>query len=399
MIIILFYFLFILNNQGIITSNSIDDIKLGMSINDFYLWYLIILVSYFIFLFGYMNFSHKPDTLNNFFGFISLFFVLIHILVFLLLMFQEKYFYKSVLPLWLLVLGLPLLLIWITVVISTVVFHLYKLVFKTRDFSKFAEKSAKKMQTMKKTKRDTLRKISHVLMFIGIFVIWYIGYDIVKHSGKRWAGMVPEEDNMLFLYLTLLKKPESIREVLFALGWFYYLLFFFFYVLSLVLLANELTRKSKYLAFPFNLSASIFLCEEEKEGYGTYLYFAIGQMFAAFLCPPMVFFAILGISSISDLCASQIGIRFGKHHILWNKDKTWEGTMAATLSSIVICYFFVGIAWALVFTGFVVIFDIFTDKPFNLSDNLLNPIGLSLLYILLRYFLEFGHYTIILEWI
>ena len=113
----------------------------------------------------------------------------------------------------------------------------------------------------------------------------------------------------------------------------------------------------------------------EREKYGTYLYFTIGQMFSAFISPPMVFLAILGMSSISDSMTSQIGIRYGKHHILWNEKKTWEGTIAGIITTFIISFLFVGMLWALIFTVLFLLFDIFTNKPINISDNLLIPIG------------------------
>jgi dolichol kinase len=165
------------------------------------------------------------------------------------------------------------------------------------------------------------------------------------------------------------------------------------------MLANEFTRKSRQFSFPFTFFTKIYLSEKEKQNYGTYLYFAIGQMFAAFVCPPMVFFTILGIGSISDLMTSQIGIRFGKTNISWNKIKTWEGTIAGTLSTFLLGFLFVGIFWSLIFTFAFLIIDIFTDKPINISDNLLIPIGFSLIYLFIRFFFNLDYYTIILFWI
>jgi dolichol kinase len=65
----------------------------------------------------------------------------------------------------------------------------------------------------------------------------------------------------------------------------------------------------------------------------------------------------------------------------------------------VIGFFFVGIVWSLIFKLAFLIFDIFTDKPINISDNLLIPIGCSLIYILIRFFFNLDYYTILLLWI
>ncbi|MFX1308859.1 MAG: hypothetical protein ACFE8C_04115 [Promethearchaeota archaeon] len=311
---------------------------------------------------------------------------------------QELMLQSVLIPLWLISLGSPLLLVGILVVISTGIKFLIKKVTQ-KDFSKLSRKLEEKRKNWSKAKKDSLRKLNHVIIFVGLLIVWYIGLYIVNFFTGTSAGMIPEENNMFLLYLRIINEPNSIINVLFSLGWFYYLLFFFFYILCLFMLANEFTRKSSRFSFPFTFFTKIYLSEKEKQNYGTYLYFALGQMFAAFVCPPMVFFTILGIGSISDLMTSQIGIRFGKKHITWNKNKTWEGTIAGTLVSFVLGFLFVGIFWSLIFTLAFLIIDIITDNPINFSDNLFIPIGFSLLYLFIRFFFNLDYYTIILFWI
>ena len=364
----------------------------------FHFWFLIIVFSYFLILFVFLYSSNKPDVLNNFIGFGVLFFVFIHILLFLLLMNQAVELQPFIVPLWLLLLGIPMLLPSILIFISTIIVFFYKKIIN-KDLSEASRKLERKRKNWSIAKKDSLRKINHVFIFIGLIVIWYVGLYVVYLIIDSSAGMIPEENNMLLQYLKLVNQPDSIIEVLFSFGWFYYLLFFFFYLLCMFMLANEFTRKSRYISFPFNFFTRLYLNEKEQDSYGTYLYFAIGQMFAAFISPPMIFLAILGISSISDLITSQVGIRYGKKHISWNKRKTWEGTIAGTLITFVICYFFIGILWSLIFSITYLAFDILTNKPINASDNLLIPIGCSIVYIVIRFFFNIGYYTILLSWI
>ncbi|MHA1931149.1 MAG: hypothetical protein ACW96X_01340 [Promethearchaeota archaeon] len=345
-----------------------------------------------------MYLSYKPDVLNNFIGFGALFFVFIHILLFLLLMNQEVLLQPFFVPLWLLLLGIPMLLPSILIFISTIIVFIYKKI-RNKDLSETSTKLEGKRKSWSKAKRDSLRKINHVFIFIGLFAIWYVGLYIVYLITGSSSGMIPEENNMLLQYLKLVNEPDSIIDVLFSFGWFFYLLFFFFYLLCMFILANEITRKSKKIYFPFNLFTKLYLTEKEQDSYGSYLYFAIGQMFAAFISPPMIFFAILGIGSISDLITSQIGIRYGKKHISWNQKKTWEGTIAGALITFVICFLFIGIFWSLIFSIVYIIFDIVTNKPINLSDNLLIPIGCSIVYIFIRFFFNLNYYSILTSWI
>ena len=364
----------------------------------FYPWFFTLLASYFYILYIYIHFSYKPDFLNNIVSFSAMYSIFLHILLFLLLLSLEEELHEIILPIMLLTLNGPFLCISILILLSTGFAYFYKRISK-KDLSDMGKKIEKKIKNRSKVRRDVYRKINHVLIFVVLLSVWSLGVYIVKSYTGTTEGMIPEENNMLLLYFKILIKPNSIKQVLFNFGWFYYALFFFFYTICLFILANEFTRKSKNLSFPFNIFSKFYLTEEEKKSYGTYLYFTIGHMFAAFLCPPMVFFAILGMSSISDLMTSQIGIRFGKRHISWNQNKTWEGTIAGTIVSFIICSFFMGFYWSLIFSFVFLVFDVITNKPLNLSDNLLIPIGSSLVYVIIRFIFNFNYYSIILAWI
>lgn len=365
----------------------------------FFPWFIALLASYFYILYIYIHFSYKPDFLNNLVSLIAIYFIFIHILLFLLLLSLEVELHEIILPIMLLTLNGPFLLISILISLSTGFAYFYKRVSK-KDLSDLGQKIEKKIKKNRsKLRKDVYRKINHVLIFVVLLSVWSLGVYIAKLYSGTTEGMIPEENNMLLLYFKILFKPNSIKQVLFNFGWFYYALFFFFYTLCLFILTNEFTRKSKNISFPFNIFSKFYLTEEEKRSYGTYLYFTIGHMFASFTCPPMVFFAILGMSSISDLMTSQIGIRFGKRHISWNQNKTWEGTIAGTIVSFIICSFFMGFYWSLIFSFVFLVFDVITNKPLNLSDNLLIPIGSSLVYLIIRFIFSFNYYSIILAWI
>ena len=364
----------------------------------FFVWFLVLLTSYFLILFLYLHFSDKKALYENIIGFGALFMVSIHILLFLILMFQDITLHPTILPLWLITLGLPIIIFSITMMLSSLLYIIIKFGFKSEVFERYRLNMTEKLLKRSKIRNDVYRKLAHILIFITLFILWFIGISIVKDFSGSIEGMIPYENNMLYLYLRLFTEPNSIMDVLFALGWFYYLLFFFFYSFTLFMLAMEYTRKTKYLSFPFNFICSIYLCDDEREGYGAYLYFTLGQMFASFLCPPMVYFAILGMSSIADLMTSQIGIRYGRRKIKINGSKTWEGTLAGCITCFIICFFFIGILWTLIFTLVFFIIDVFTKKPINISDNLLIPICCALIYVLVRYFFSLNYFTIFLSW-
>ena len=373
-----------------------------MFLNFFYIWFLILVVSYFIIFFGYMYFSLKSDIINNLIGLGAVFFVLVNVLVLLMLMIQDKDIRVYLLPLFTYTLVLPIVLIVISIVFSAAILKLYNYITKDKDIIKLNERIEERIKGRSRLRVDIYRKTSHVLIFIGVLVLWYISYSMTKayneeNDIKEEIKHDPDNTNMLYSYLRLLTKPNSIENVMLSMQWLYYVIFFVFYILSLVMIANEFTRKSKHLAFPLNSLPNLIISEQEKRSYGTYLYFCIGNMFAAFICPPMVFFAILGMSSIGDLMTSQIGIRYGKHHISWNRDKTWEGSLAGVITSFIICFIFIGPLYSVILTVVFLIVDIITNKPFKSTDNLLIPIGTAITFVLVRFYTYIDYFSILLE--
>jgi len=314
-------------------------------------------------------------------------------------MFQDASLHSLTLPLFLLSLGVPILSFLIIIIVSSLVYIIIKFGLKSHVFTKYKENMMSRFAKRSKLRNDIYRKLAHVLIFIGLFILWSIGTIIVQDLSGSTEGMIPDDNNMLYLYIRIFTQPDSFNEVLFSLGWFYYLLFFFFYSFTMLMFSIEFTRKTSYFSFPFNFICAVYLCDEEEEGYGAYLYFTLGQMVASFFCPPMVFLAILGISSIADLMTSQIGIRFGKHKIIHNLDKSWEGAIAGCITSFIICIFFLGFIWAIIFTLIFFIIDVITKKPVNVSDNLLIPMGCALVFVLIRYFLAINYSPILLIWI
>ena len=268
----------------------------------FLIWFSLINFSFFLILFNYLHFANKPDILNNILGFGALFFIFIHIIIFLVLMNRELLLPPIILPLFLLVLIVPIAFLGLLVVISTRFVYVSRKFLK-KDFSKLSKTIREKRKHWSKAKKDTYRKLNHVLIFVGLLIVWYLGLFVVYFYTGSSAGMIPKERDMLSVYLRIINESDSIRVIMFSFGWFYYLLFFFFYILSLFMLVNEFTRKSQVFSFPFNLVTKLYLTEEETENYGTYLYFAIGHMFAAFICSSMVFFSIFSLScEIANAC-------------------------------------------------------------------------------------------------
>ncbi|MBN1801335.1 MAG: hypothetical protein JW891_07505 [Candidatus Lokiarchaeota archaeon] len=292
-----------------------------------------------------------------------------------------------------------ILLIFFSTTLNNVI--KYRFSFTLKFFYELETRLTQKIQVMNQTRQDTVRKINHVLMFVGLLVLWYICVVILLSVVGSLKGMIPEEQNVILVFFLMFSDQISPASALLNFGWFYYVIFYVFYVLFIVMIANEFTRKSHRTCLPFNYISRIVLTDEEIRSYGTYLYFSIGHLLASLFCPPMVFFAILGVSSIADLVASQVGIRFGKKQIRWNRKKTWEGSIAASLACFFICLLFVGITLSILFSVVFLVVDIITGVGFrnlNLSDNLLTPIALTLVYIFVEMAFNVPHQALLVFW-
>lgn len=315
-------------------------------------------------------------------------------------MFQDVSLYEFIFPAFLLILILVPTSFGLILSISSICVIVYKKLkgsnvkiqeFKTKELEKFKQTSS--------AKKDNYRKINHVFIFIGMLIVWFIGVYLVYSASGSLKGMIPEENDMGVLYLQILTQPGGFSNSLLALGWFYYILFFFFYVFFFFMFINEISRKSVYLSFPTNIFTTLFLTEKEKDRYGSYFYFAVGHLFASFITPPLVYFAILGISSLADLSASQVGIRYGKRKISWNSNKTWEGCIISGLVSFLISFIFIGIWWALIFSIIMIIIDLITTKPLDVSDNLLIPLISAVTYVLIRTVFNLNYSSILLSFL
>ena len=169
---------------------------------EFLYWFLLMIFSYLVVLFCYMYFSDKNEVLNNILGFSALFLTFVVIVIVVLLMFQDITLYSSTIPIFILSFGLPLLIIGATILISSVLLFLFKRIFKNKDLSKFWTLLDKKSNKRSKLRADTYRKIPHVLIFIGLLFIWYIGVMVVQDltSSTNIIGMIPDDNNTFLLF-------------------------------------------------------------------------------------------------------------------------------------------------------------------------------------------------------
>ncbi|MBD3198343.1 MAG: hypothetical protein GF317_25055 [Candidatus Lokiarchaeota archaeon] len=355
----------------------------------FYFNWVLLIIFQILIIYDFYRFSHNKRAINNLIS-LSILIVVYAFLMYLLLRMRENITIASfILPLWLLVLNISILCLFLIVLISTFASILYKKYFDTSEtrIHSFILKKQNKIRNASKLKRDSLRKLNHALLFCAMLVFFIVFGLLLKPFPEFFNFVFNSESNSLYLFSNFIVKTIDVESFLINLGGLRSIFYIFFYIFLLLMLFNEISRKSKLYKCPFNFLANMVLSEEEIKEYGSYLYFAVGHIFASLFCPPIILYAILGMSTISDLASSQVGIRFGRYKIQWNSQKSWEGTIAGTLVCFLLCFLISGPIWSSIFTILFFIIDISTGDPIDVSDNLLIPFTGTLIYIIMSAFL------------
>ena len=91
--------------------------------------------------------------------------------------------------------------------------------------------------------------------------------------------------------------------------------------------------------------------------------------------------AMIITSSLSDMMAGLFGRKYGKKKWKFSKDKSYIGSLAGSIAAFVASFLFVGWFMAIITVITMLIVDLFLTK--HLSDNLVNPIALSIVYVIL----------------
>lgn len=357
-----------------------------MSDPAFYIPYIVSILCYTIILIYFVRYSSKKFPIDAVLGFSTLFVLFLHFSLIMYMMYnlsiyQVLFHINLLYP--------PILIVLIGVAIFSLIVNIYRVLRKKYGKQKDENKFLKRKTRIKKLKpvwRDVIRKIPHLIIFLSFFIIWWIGASVIFAEEGNLQGMYPADTDLFgVFFLAYTGQERNIFWHFYDIGWFYFFLLIILYCFVLSALFMEITRKSKHFSFPLNFISIYLLKDEEVESYGTFLYFFIGHLFAATFLAPLPFFAIMSMSSIGDLVASQVGIRTHKHCIRWNNDKCWEGTISSSIITIIITSIFVGFVWATLFSLLFFVIDLITRKPLNASDNLLIPICSTLLFVILHH--------------
>lgn len=153
-----------------------------------------------------------------------------------------------------------------------------------------------------------------------------------------------------------------------------------FFVFSWFTMGMESARISDKLQFPFLKGIQTRLRASEMDTYASYAYFFSGFLFTSLFLSPTLMLGALALFTFGDSAASAVGIRVGRHKVSFNIPKTWEGTFGGCVASFLAGIPFVGVIWSLAGGILFVIIDLLTPRILCISDNLLIPVAVPLLY-------------------
>lgn len=90
---------------------------------------------------------------------------------------------------------------------------------------------------------------------------------------------------------------------------------------------------------------------------------------------PAVFRIAMLVLAVGDSFSTLIGVHFGKHKISFNRQKTWEGSIAGLLTSFIACLIITSLPLAIIAA---VVGMIVESLPIRLDDNFTIPLAVSI---------------------
>jgi dolichol kinase len=231
-------------------------------------------------------------------------------------------------------------------------------------------------------KHDLFRKIFHILYFGIILGVCFIVAVLAKAGNfdhqtylEIFWGIRP---NSKLFFLEMYQNPQIYPQF----GILPIAVFFIFYIGTIISVILDMLRFSNVF---YSLGRNLLIKLARKGelcGIPSFVPIFVGVMPMALIFPPIPVFAIMISVIFADTAASQIGIRFGKHKLPWNRKKSWEGLIAGCMVAL-LAWIFVGPVWALgAMLGFF-LGDALTEKPLPVMDNLFTPIITGIIFILL----------------
>lgn len=247
-----------------------------------------------------------------------------------------------------------------------------------------------RMRAAWKPTPEERRKTPHLLM--GVFLLFYagLGFLILR---SVWDLLYGADEAIL-----LLDGGEGIRNLYLAShsGWLAGgQLFSLTCLLGLLylLVPTELLRlKYPELSYPFKSLILTRLRRRERGLFGAHYYLAAATPLAVLwltadparwdaTIPAAV--AVLVVTVFADAASALVGIRYGDRKMWHNPRKSYAGAAGGTAVAFLATLPLLGLEGALASAAVFLAIDLIAPVPVFVSDNLLYPVTLSVVYLLM----------------
>lgn len=232
------------------------------------------------------------------------------------------------------------------------------------------------------------RKTPHLLM--GVFLAFYAGVGFLVLRGV-WGLLYGADEAIL-----LLDGGEGIRNLYLAAhsGWLAAgQVFSLTCLLGLlyVLIPTELLRlKYPELSYPFKSLILTRLRNRERGLFGAHYYLAAATPLAVLwltadparwdaTVPAAA--ALLVVTVFADAASALVGIRYGEAKLPHNPRKSYAGAVGGTVVAFLATLPLLGLEGALASAAVFLAIDLVAPVPLFVSDNLLYPVTLSVVYL------------------
>lgn len=258
-----------------------------------------------------------------------------------------------------------------------------------------------RMRVAWKPSVEERRKTPHLLM--GVFLLIYagLGYLIVRGAWDLLYGadaailMLDDGEGIRNLYLASHSGVLAAGQV-FALTCLLGLLY--------ILVPTELLRlKYPELSYPFKSLILTRLRQRERGLFGAHYYLAAATPLAVLwltadparwdaTVPAAA--ALLVVTVFADAASALVGIRWGERKFPHNPKKSYMGAFGGTVVAFLATLPLLGLPGALASAAVFLAIDLIAPVPIFVSDNLLYPVTLSVVYLAMVDYIEpwFAYY-------
>lgn len=163
--------------------------------------------------------------------------------------------------------------------------------------------------------------------------------------------------------------------------------------LLFLLLPVELVRlQFPQAEYPFKGTITSLMREKERGSFGAHYYITATLPVAIFWLTwdaatwdttLYAVLAVFGVTVFADAISALVGVRYGRRKFPHNPNKSWMGTFGGTTAAFVLALPFTGVPGAVAAAAVFFLVDVLAPVPFGASDNILNPLGLALVYSLM----------------